>query len=324
MLKDVHGRLRPMGIADILDETVDLYRSNFVLLMGISGVLNVPLVVLVGLLGGSTGVGGAGGSVLGLILAFVVGSVVTGALTFAISERYVGEPVSVAAAYRKVLRKSVLYPFVGAIVLKNLVVFAPLGAAAAVGLTAVVVAAAHSSAGATALAGIGMVGLVGLGLIWALYFGVRFLLVEPAVILEHVGAAGALSRSWNLMAGGWWKGLGLFLIVTLVTSFVVLALTGPTTFTVMSKDLAKEPVSHSLLVIDTIISAIVQTLVAPWASIAWILLYYDMRIRKEGFDLELLARELEERSRGFRAEGAASLPQERSSTDSTPDDRPRS
>ncbi|MGC8862079.1 MAG: glycerophosphoryl diester phosphodiesterase membrane domain-containing protein [Armatimonadota bacterium] len=322
MLKDIHGRLRPLGIADIIDETVELYRSNFVLLVGVSAVLNVPLVVLIGLLGGSTGVGGLGGSLVSVVAAFVVGSAVTGALTFAVSERYVDRPVSVGEAYRRVLRQSVFFPFLGAIALKSLVVFAPMGAAAAVGFGAAGAAAINGSWSAFALAAAGMVGAMGLALAWAAYFGVRLLLVEPAVILERVGAVGAMSRSWKLMAGSWWKGFGLFLIVTMVTGFVAAALTGPTTFTIMSKNFAKEPVSRALIALDTIISAIVQTLVAPWPSIAWILLYYDVRIRKEGFDLELLARELEEKSRAFRAEGALSLPQERPSENANRDEQP--
>jgi hypothetical protein len=34
------------------------------------------------------------------------------------------------------------------------------------------------------------------------------------------------------------------------------------------------------------------SLALPIPRVAWIVLYYDIRIRKEGFDLEMLAREL--------------------------------
>ncbi len=157
----------------------------------------------------------------------------------------------------------------------------------------------------------------GIGLIWAACFGVRFLLAEPAVVLEQVGAGGALSRSWNLIRGSMWKGLGLVAIVAGVTLLVTGVVTGPTTFAIMTKTMAHREVSRSLLAIHTVLAALVQTLVAPWSSIAWILLYYDLRIRKEGFDLELLARELDENARRFRTQGAASLPQEQPPQDPT-------
>ena len=42
----MHNRLRPMGIADILDETVDIYKNNFALLIGITALVYVPFSLL--------------------------------------------------------------------------------------------------------------------------------------------------------------------------------------------------------------------------------------------------------------------------------------
>jgi hypothetical protein len=44
--------------------------------------------------------------------------------------------------------------------------------------------------------------------------------------------------------------------------------------------------------LGTAIQQVLNLLVAPFSSIAWILLYYDLRIRKEGFDLEVLAKSM--------------------------------
>jgi len=310
MLKDLHGRLRPMGITDILDETIELYKSNFVLLIGVSAVLNVPYAVLAGLLDASKAGGGPAASGFTLLAAVIISSLVTGALTFAISDRYVGRPTSVSESYRRILKSSVFFPLLGAMILKDVITFAPVVVVAVVGIAAVAVAQMQGSIAATAAAGLGVAAMMLLALVWAAYFGVRFLLVEPTVILERVGAGGALSRSWKLIAGSWWKGFGLFVIVTGIMMLIVMITTGPTTITIAIKTAAHEEVSRTLLAINTIQSALVQTLMAPWLSTAWILLYYDMRIRKEGFDLELLARELDEKAREFRAQGASSLPQE--------------
>ncbi len=292
MLKDLHGRLRPLGITDILDETIDLYRSNFVLLVGISGVLNVPYAVVSGFIEASKP-GGMTGKVLNLLAAVVIGSLVTGALTFAISDRYLGRPTSVGASYGRVLKSSVFAPLLGAMLLKDLIALAPLVAVAVVGAGAMAAAAMQGSTATAVAAGIGILALLPPALVWAAYFGIKFLLVEPAVILEQVGAGGALSRSWNLTAGSWWKALGLSFIVVGIMVVIVGIVTAPAAIAIAAKTQAGQPISHSILAINTVLTALVQTLMAPWVSIAWILLYYDMRIRKEGFDLELMARELD-------------------------------
>ena len=100
-------RMRPMGIADILDETVELYKTSFVLLVGIAAVMHVPYSILtqyatVHMIGmtalptnGKTPTPSDIFPMLGmLILSYlyllVAAPFVTGALTYAISERYLG------------------------------------------------------------------------------------------------------------------------------------------------------------------------------------------------------------------------------------------
>ena len=313
MLKDLHGRLRPLGIADILDETVELYKSNFVLLAGIVGVIYIPYTAVSGLIRGPQLAAGAIGSIVDGLAAVVISSIVTGALTFAISERYLDRPASVAGSYRRMLKASVFLPLLGAMILKDVIIFAPFGGIVVVSTALAAAAAIHAHALSPVVALLVVGASMLIGLVWAAYFGVRFALVEPTVILEQAGVGRALSRSWSLIGGSVGKGFWLLLVVVLVTSAVVFAFTGPTTVVMMMRTMARQEVSRSLLAIHTILTALVQMLVASWTSIAVILLYYDMRIRKEGFDLDLLARELDESARAFRAHGAAALPQEQPS-----------
>jgi hypothetical protein len=44
-----------------------------------------------------------------------------------------------------------------------------------------------------------------------------------------------------------------------------------------------------LILLGTVIAAIVQLLLSPLYQAALVIAYYDLRVRKEGFDLELLA-----------------------------------
>ena len=54
--------------------------------------------------------------------------------------------------------------------------------------------------------------------------------------------------------------------------------------------LTASPVSQAVL--GQAISQVIHLVLTPFFSVAWILFYYDVRIRKEGFDLEVLARSM--------------------------------
>src|SRR5207302_10967326 len=107
-------RLRPMGLADLLDATFALYRQNFALFAGIAAVLAVPQLVLnlplAFFSAGPIAQQNANGTstfefnnlvpfliVLGVggLLTLIFSALVTGALAYAISQRYLNRPVSV-------------------------------------------------------------------------------------------------------------------------------------------------------------------------------------------------------------------------------------
>jgi hypothetical protein len=51
-------------------------------------------------------------------------------------------------------------------------------------------------------------------------------------------------------------------------------------------------------VISQVLNGLVSILMTPMSAIAVTLLYYDFRIRKEGFDLEMLSRSIGQRYTG--------------------------
>ena len=320
-------RFRPMGIADILDETVELYRNNFALLIGIAAVAYVPYFLVEGFAPGMdiTSTGTAADVGVGPVLAFLalvflfvllVEPIVTGALTFAISDRYLGRETSILSCFRRILTPSILFRFIGAVMLKYMIIagalFVVIIAVAIVIMG--LVASAGAGLGPTVIAVLLSIPLGAAALFLVIYVMVRLALVEPCFIIEMTGAGGAIARAWRLIQGNVGKGFVLLLVAGVVAILIPQIVTLPTQLAISWRPEGGPPPSHAVVVIDLILRAVVSTLLVPVTSIVTILLYYDIRIRKEGFDLQLLANELDAKTRQFSAPDITALPQERPPT----------
>lgn len=152
--------------------------------------------------------------------------------------------------------------------------------------------------------------VLGAALLQGLFIGIGFvLLVIPGfiflawyfattnvVMVEGKSAGEALRRSHELAKGSVGRVLGTLLlagIIVVVIQFLVsmvLALVVPALRTNVN--------------LTTILSYIVGIFVYPLVTVVITLLYYDLRIRKEGFDLELMGKEL-----GFATSAPAAAPQ---------------
>jgi hypothetical protein len=106
-----------------------------------------------------------------------------------------------------------------------------------------------------------------------------------AAALESGSSGEALRRSWNLTKGFRWKALGLgavsialFLVVFLGAGLLAGILSG---------------VLGGLDAVLAVLAGAVSLFIYPVISCVFTLFYYDLRVRKEGFDLEMLSRELE-------------------------------
>ena len=110
----------------------------------------------------------------------------------------------------------------------------------------------------------------------ALYPLSRFFAARQAVVLEKAGIGTALSRSSTLSAGVKWHILNTLLLAGLLTFAVMFGTT------LVTQLIPSRVVMRTLLTIVTVC-------VKPFFSIAETLLYYDVRIRKEAFDIEYLA-----------------------------------
>jgi len=324
MNRDIR-RMRPMGIADILDETVELYKTSFVLLVGIAAVVYVPYSIferyyLTPLIGTVARPGPQntpdlsnmffllGATAISYLYLMVATPFVTGAMTYAVSERFLGRRTTVLSSFKQVFSASVFGQLLLVVLLQTGALAIPMVIMGIV-IFASAMAVTMSHAALYIAIPIAVVFVLGSAFA-AAYLLLRLALVGCSVVVERRGIGHALSRTWTMMTGNMLKCFVLFFVAGLVTAIVSWVSTIPTQTLITTSMLRGGSASQVILIIHTIIGVISTTVLAPVMSIVTILLYYDIRIRKEGFDLELLASELDARTRQIGAFGAQPLPQE--------------
>jgi hypothetical protein len=281
MMKPVFD-LQPMTLGDILDRTIRLYRRDFLHNLGIACVpyvLLVPFWAFLSVPGAGSGDPRAlftAGTIIPIALMGLLGGAAylasMGAMTRSVSERYLGGAPSLWDAYAPVIRRvpSLLWAFIllGAVAA---------GLAIPVALLAIPLAFVLGPlAMATPLAVVVLMGVV----------IVRFLLIAQAVIIEDVRGTAALKRSWALTRGIFWRTIVLLVFVGVVGFILQLG------FQLAGGFLTLGSAGRGALLLAQALNAAAQVLVMPIGTIAFTLLYYDSRIKQEGFDLEVMAQNL--------------------------------
>jgi hypothetical protein len=132
-----------------------------------------------------------------------------------------------------------------------------------------------------ALAGIIRFVLITVGMVFLVIPGLyalgRFFAMTQTVMLENKGLGGALSRSSTLSVGLKRHIVNTILLIALVTIAISVG------FGLLSQVFQSK-------VITNVVSTAVSVVLYPLLGLTETLLYYDARIRKEGFDVEYLAR----------------------------------
>jgi hypothetical protein len=113
-----------------------------------------------------------------------------------------------------------------------------------------------------------------------------FTVVAPAIAIEELGPIQGLRRSWRLMRPRFWPVLGISVLAGILSSLLGNILGGiPATMgTLLGGSFA-----WLLIAIGAILSELVA---APIVAIVATLVYFDARIRHEGFDLQVMANDL--------------------------------
>ena len=124
---------------------------------------------------------------------------------------------------------------------------------------------------------------------YAVWFYVGQSLAVPVLMLEDVRGVGAIRRSFRLIRRTWWSVFGTLVLAGLITGFAGLVVGA----IFAALNLASHSNAGLTILFGAIQRVISLVLVTPFTATVLVILAIDMRVRKEGFDLEILARDLE-------------------------------
>jgi hypothetical protein len=249
-----------LSFGRILDKAIHFYAKKFLLLIGIMAIPQA-LSFLAGMISPRMlGLDARTGQVVIYLINFMVAIVATGvgsaAVTAAVSSAYLGRPTSFAKAYAAVFKK--LGDVVSAKFLSGMLMIA------------------------------GFI-LVVPGIIFFLMYS----LTSPAVMLENLSGTAAMKRSKDLVKGYKGQMLGftllyylgyfvIYILMIIVIAIIYVASGAESTVSFAYQFMAGAAIYASIL-------AVLVLLIAPFPPIVALLVYYNQRIRKESFDLDLLA-----------------------------------
>ncbi|EEH64367.1 hypothetical protein HMPREF0044_0104 [Gleimia coleocanis DSM 15436] len=126
-----------------------------------------------------------------------------------------------------------------------------------------------------------------------LVLSIKLFFSTPATVIQGLSPISALSYSWNLSKGYFWRLLGMSLLFSLTLGMATSMLSFPLS-AILNLPVfffATEPTTALLFasVAGILSSSIIQIITLPLTTGFNTLLYVDMRIRKEGYDIELLS-----------------------------------
>jgi hypothetical protein len=129
--------------------------------------------------------------------------------------------------------------------------------------------------------------------------------VPSLIVLEKLGVRASVIRSWSLTRGYFWRTLGMLLLIGLIVQVISQVVSFPVSLVLGFGTVLVDP-NGAFLEESTIITVVVSLLIAiPIAAVAAVvqsaavaLIYLDLRMRKEGLDLEL-ARYVESAAQGL-------------------------
>lgn len=260
--------LRPLSIGEILDRAFLMYRRHMLLFLGIAAVpqlLTLALGLLQVFLGPLNTVRTIGNrtvlmphfdvtaillALVGLVLGVIVYALSQGGTILAVSDLYLGRQTTITEALRRAW--SEVGTLIATSILNGLAVIA------------------------------GFICLFVPGV----YILCRLLVCLPSALIENRHASDALGRSWHLTKGYAGRAFVLLLLYFAVALGFGLLVGIPIGYMADSKG----ALAHSslLLVLQQVANVVVNILVQPLLLIGISIFYFDLRVRKEAFDLQFL------------------------------------
>ncbi|MEJ2009299.1 MAG: DUF4129 domain-containing protein [Acidobacteriota bacterium] len=309
--------LRALSFGELLDRTFTYFRRHFWLFVAIMAVPQAVILVvtlawegferayLLHAAGTPSTAHGArfpGTAILGwvivLVAYFVVYAVALGATTYAISEIHLGRSTTARSAYQRVRKRFwSLMGLIAAVAIRVFLVFLLLMIVVAFfPVLGGVLARNHPGFTMAVAVLLALVGYV-VALVFSTRFAMRYGCTVPALLLENLRIGAAIKRSVALTKKQLGRVFLIGLLMYLVSWMVALVLEGPFLFAEMYM-LIKHHTQPAfwLTACGGIMGAVGHAVTGPLLMIGLVLLYYDIRVRKEGFDLQVMMSALDAQS----------------------------
>jgi len=268
--------LKPMGFGEILDTTFSLYRKNLTLFLGlvafsVFGELALYLFTdfsnfffsryfLLGI-----------GMVIFAVTFFTIG---VGGIVIGTGATFLNEDITIRSVLQQTIQR--FWQLLGCFFLWTLVV--------------------------------GSLAITIIGIPFAIFFAVRWGFFIGTVMLEKPVVSTPFRRSGQLVSGMWWQMIGMLLAIYLFSTLVHAIFEISVGFILILSNLGGEIDFIDILewglfgesfenstpffyAISLVIHLLVDAISFPIWIIGITLLYFNQRIRKEGFDIEMQARD---------------------------------
>ncbi len=142
----------------------------------------------------------------------------------------------------------------------------------------------HSVLWVTILFALGL--LVGflLLIIPGIYLSIAWALAIPVLLSEDAKGSKALGRSYRLVRGHWWKTFG-----TLIVMYIMVSLVQQGLLVVVSELVVGSDAGTLGAILVTVVNTALYLITLPFTTAVLTLIYFDLRVRKEGVDIAMAA-----------------------------------
>ncbi|HVX29291.1 MAG TPA: glycerophosphoryl diester phosphodiesterase membrane domain-containing protein [Nitrolancea sp.] len=258
---------RPLNVSDLIDETFRIFRRHFLLFVKIGAVLMIPigLIEIIQQVAVQQHADDLEFNLLtsGLVtlVRAIVYLAVLSAIIYAMSEIRMGRVPTVSEAYNEGMAHYLPMLWIGLIYWFILLL-----------LTITI-----------------------LGFPFAVYLSICWLFGMHVAVIEGKRGMAALSRSKALVKGHWWRVIGISILVSIIVGIISVIFSAPSTILGVMIAFGRDGETFRAIgaAIGVIFSTAGTIITGPIIYIASVLLYYDLRARKEGLDLEMMASQTE-------------------------------
>jgi hypothetical protein len=265
--------LRPLRVGEILDAGIKVYLRNARTLIGLTAVVVVPFQALsavvllstvsvssevprgfasIGSVHRSNHATSLGGSTILDLTGVIISALTTAACVKAVSDIYLDQPTDIGSSLRFALRR------LGSLVWLEIMTYVLL-----------------------ALAFVALI-------IPGVWLYAAWSVAVPALLIEGCRGQGALRRSFRLVRGRWWPTTGVLLVAAVMTTVVAGAIEG----VLVAIALTGGANVVLTVVVVSLAAGLASILTRPFQATVITILYYDLRVRHEGYDVALLAEQL--------------------------------